>query len=136
MDELSRERLALAQEWFQKADEDINVAERLICDEGFAISICFHVQQCIEKYLKGFLTYHGIEFQRTHELEVILLECVQVDGLFRQWLTSIIGMTEYAVAVRYPGGRNPSEQEARIAVATARRVRDFVLERLAQQSSR
>lgn len=33
--------------------------------------ICFHVQQCIEKYFKALLIAHGQTFQRTHNLSAL-----------------------------------------------------------------
>lgn len=64
--------------WFKKAENDIINAENTIkmanppCD-----TICFHAQQCAEKYLKGFLTFHKIDFPKTHSLEYLVELCKQ-----------------------------------------------------------
>jgi HEPN domain-containing protein len=34
--------------------------------------VCFHLQQCIEKYLKARLNEAGIPFPKTHDLERLL----------------------------------------------------------------
>lgn len=33
--------------------------------------VCFHAQQCIEKYLKALLVNHGLVFERTHNLAAL-----------------------------------------------------------------
>ena len=45
--------------WFKKAENDLINAENTIKMESPPTdTICFHAQQCAEKYLKGFLTFH------------------------------------------------------------------------------
>ena len=34
--------------------------------------VCFHLQQCLEKYLKARLVEAGLGFPRTHDLERLL----------------------------------------------------------------
>jgi HEPN domain-containing protein len=52
--------------WVAKAEEDIRVAEYLIkIDNAQWSTICFHAQQCAEKYLKGLLLWRGIGFPKT-----------------------------------------------------------------------
>ena len=34
--------------------------------------ICFHAQQCVEKYLKAHLVEAGVAFPKTHDLETLL----------------------------------------------------------------
>ncbi len=49
----------LAQEWFDKAEEDLGTAKLLLKEKTYPASICFHSHQAVEKYLKGFLVYCG-----------------------------------------------------------------------------
>ncbi len=38
-------------------------------------TVCFHVQQCAEKYIKAYLIYCEIDFKKSHDLgELILRE--------------------------------------------------------------
>ena len=48
--------------WFRFADMDLDTAEVLqsIRPNHFEI-ICFHCQQAVEKYLKGYLIFSGVE---------------------------------------------------------------------------
>ncbi|MSU80013.1 MAG: HEPN domain-containing protein [Gemmataceae bacterium] len=46
----------VAREWIIKADNDLkNAAHTLkLGEEGPTDTVCFHCQQCVEKYLKAF----------------------------------------------------------------------------------
>jgi len=53
----------LVNEWLAKAEEDYRTMEELYnhSPSEFANSICFHAQQCAEKYLKALITKQGME---------------------------------------------------------------------------
>ncbi|MBW1960508.1 MAG: HEPN domain-containing protein [Deltaproteobacteria bacterium] len=36
------------------------------------MTVCFHAQQCAEKYLKAFLTFKNIDFPKTHDIGELL----------------------------------------------------------------
>lgn len=57
--------LAVTREWVDKAENDLkNAAHTLTMGEKCPTdTVCFHAQQCVEKYLKAFLVCSGIEFQ-------------------------------------------------------------------------
>ena len=44
-------------QWLEKADDDLRNAEHTltIFDDCPFDTVCFHAQQCVEKYLKGWL---------------------------------------------------------------------------------
>ena len=56
-----RDRQALARGWFLKADSDLADARPTVASEGPYDTACFHAQQAVEKYLKGFLASRGVE---------------------------------------------------------------------------
>ena len=47
----------LTEEWVEKAEEDFDAADVLLYgrDVPIAAIVCFHCQQCAEKYLKAYL---------------------------------------------------------------------------------
>lgn len=49
----------LAESWFRKGDSDIRTIQALLEANGPYDTACFHAQQAVEKYLKGFLELHG-----------------------------------------------------------------------------
>jgi HEPN domain-containing protein len=54
----------VVREWVDKAENDLkNAAHTLKMGEKCPTdTVCFHAQQCVEKYLKAFLVYSSIEF--------------------------------------------------------------------------
>jgi HEPN domain-containing protein len=44
--------------------------------------ICFHCQQAVEKYLKGFLILYDVESERTHDLNLLCGLCKGIDAAF------------------------------------------------------
>ena len=128
----SGETLATIRAWVQKAENDLKTAD-LTLKAGRAAptdTICFHAQQCVEKYLKALLVAQGIEFERIHHITALVALLPEV---VRPDLTpdEQILLTDYAVSVRYPGEiESVSLDEARGAVAVARRVRSHVRQNL------
>jgi HEPN domain-containing protein len=63
----------LTKEWIKKAEKDFRVAKREINAEPPSLNaVCFHAQQCVEKYLKAVLQENEVVFQKIHDLEVLL----------------------------------------------------------------
>lgn len=58
----------LANEWFEKGRHDLEGAEILLKADHFTDTICFLIQQSIEKYLKGYLVANKIKPEKTHNL--------------------------------------------------------------------
>ncbi len=66
--------LLVVQEWILKAENDFKNATHTLklgqdCPTD---TVCFHAQQCVEKYLKATLVLEGIDFPRTHNLKSLL----------------------------------------------------------------
>ncbi len=61
-------------EWVQKAEGDMNTAQRefTVLEKTKHDAVCFHAQQCAEKYLKARLIEEGLPVTRTHDLEILL----------------------------------------------------------------
>jgi HEPN domain-containing protein len=126
----------LMEEWFKKADHDLLNAE-IILESGRESlpldTVCFHCQQAVEKYFKGFLIYHNIEFPRTHFLGTLLEQCRQIDETFEE-LDEVIELSVYAVDVRYPDDTMEIDlEDAREAFEMATRVKLFVPEKVEEQ---
>lgn len=117
---------ALAAEWVQKAEGDFNTARReLQARRGPNYdAVCFHGQQCAEKYLKAFLVSQDVDPPRTHNLVALLGFCVSKDGSFELIRPSLELLHTYAVDVRYPGEFS-TKAEARDAFQAARNVQEF-----------
>jgi HEPN domain-containing protein len=120
----------LTHEWVQKAEEDYQVARR---EQGARPAVhnavCFHAQQCVEKYLKALLQESEIPFSRTHDLEALLELCLPVAPAVEQLRKELQWLTVFAVEARYPGfaaRKKDAEQSVRIA----KRVRTLLRRQL------
>ena len=60
--------------WIKKADRDLEVSKReLELSKPLTDIICFHAQQAAEKYMKAYLIWLDIEFQKTHDIEDLVV---------------------------------------------------------------
>jgi HEPN domain-containing protein len=126
--------LSVAGGWAAKAENDLkNAAHTLKLGKGCPTdTVCFHAQQCVEKYLKALLVCEGVDFPKTHDLEP-LMDLLPVSMRPKLSVEEQAKLTEYATGARYPGWEEISLAEARRAVALARRVRGELRKRLPRQ---
>jgi len=118
--------------WLAKASNDLRAAEALqpMSPPLFG-EAAFHCQQAAEKALKGFLTWNGRVFRKTHNLEEVGEQCISVDPTLSDTVDRAVPLSEYAWKFRYPGSPyDPAAQEAEEAIAIARAVVEAVLSRL------
>ena len=117
--------MELLRQWVCKAENDLK--NTILALRGGPAcptdTVCFHAQQCVEKYQKAFLILKGLDFPKTHDLK-------DLARLSPEPLMALLSdeerrrLTRYAVVARYPGeeGEVPLA-EARQAVRLARQVR-------------
>ena len=122
------EVISLVRQWVEKAEEDLRTAEHTLtleddCPYG---TVCFHAQQCAEKYLKALLTLHAVPFPKIHDL-LELLPLVPKALALGIWESDVAEVNRYAIEGRYPGEWEPIvRQDAEAAVEVARKVREAV----------
>jgi len=119
----------IVRQWLDKAEQDMRAGEALLAAEPpFLYPACFHSQQAAEKYLKALLTWHQIEFPKTHAIEQLLDLVERADSETATRLGETPELTPYGVDIRYPGDQpEPDLEQTRRAVELARKVRDAVL---------
>ena len=121
----------LTREWVEKAEADFRTAarERRVRSGPNYDAVCFHVQQCTEKYLKARLHEAGVSFPKTHNLHA-LLDCVLVAEPLWETLRDDLGVLNvYAVPFRYPG-ESADKEIAVDALQICRRLRKAMREGL------
>lgn len=91
--------------------------------------LCWDCEQCVEKYLKAYLTRHRVKFERTHNLEALHLLCLAADSDFRLIKTLLDKADICDPRIRYPG-KSLSEEDAREAFIAAKAIRKFVRAKL------
>jgi HEPN domain-containing protein len=114
--------------WVEKADHDLRNAEYVLtlAEDCPTDTVCFHCQQCAEKYLKALLILRGISFPKTHDL-VVLFNLLGGKSSLSLRIVNVQPLNRYSLEARYPGDWNPIDmEEAAEAVKMARGVRDAV----------
>ncbi|MCK4830242.1 HEPN domain-containing protein [bacterium] len=121
----------LVEEWIYKEEEDFESAVHLVKKDKKAVpdSVCFHCQQCIEKYLKAFLISNDIEPPEIHDLQRLKVICSKVDESFEEVSGELDILNAYAVNFRYPG-EVATVEEANEAVLVMRKIHKFIRDRL------
>ncbi len=114
------------QKWVNRAEEDwtsLNGLLRLRKSANFN-NVCFHAQQCVEKYLKARLIEADIVFPKTHDLIALLALVLPVEPLWSVLDLALLTLNPYGVAIRYPDDEATREdaKEARKLCAGARAV--------------
>jgi len=130
------ENLRLARMWVERAEEDLLVAELLLSSEESCPSstICFHAQQCAEKYIKALLVSLPIPFPKVHDIGE-LLHLVPASIKVPLTAEEQEQLTFYATTARYPGDYEPvSRENAEEMLSAARNLRDAIRAQLPQDA--
>jgi len=115
-------------EWFRLGDMDLAVAHN--CSTTMHPKpleiICFHCQQAVEKYLKGYLTFQSGEAPpKTHNLVELCTLCQEYDEAFGTLKVGCSKLTMYAVQTRYPDGIELEESDMVYAVVSTTGLKYF-----------
>src|SRR6266446_5666297 len=115
---------ASTREWAAKAEEDFSVALTLARPRKKPLwaPLCFHAQQCVEKYLKARLNEASFVFHKTHDLEQLLNQALPVEPMWAAFRPALKRLSDAAVLPRYPGGVF-TKAEARRALKTYKAFR-------------
>lgn len=89
-------------EWFQMAKKDIRSAIILFEHGADNEIICFHCQQAIEKYLKGYLIFARGELQEGHSLIKLCKKAMIHENTFGDFLKDLAFVNTYYIETRYP----------------------------------
>jgi HEPN domain-containing protein len=121
------------QVWFEKAENDLlNISNNLSAKNIPWDTVCFHAQQAAEKYLKGFLIFHGNTPPRTHDLIAILGNCIDYDDTLSNIKEDCFLLSEMAVASRYPSDiYEPAESDGKKMIRSANNIKQEITSRVA-----
>jgi HEPN domain-containing protein len=113
--------VSILDEWIEKAEADYKsaVALQRRRKEPLPDIICYHCQQCVEKYLKAYLIAQGSTPPRIHDLEDLLNLCALYDATLTARLPLVHVLNPYGVLIRYPG-MTATVAEAQAAVNAMR----------------
>ncbi len=110
-------------EWIAKAEDDFSVMERecQVVTHPSYDAVCFHAQQCAEKYLKAHLCEVDAVFGKTHDLVALLDQVLDVEPGWERFREDLAYLSDFAVSFRYPG----EAADQNCALDAQRRCRAF-----------
>jgi len=124
---------ALTTEWVEKAESDYRAAQGLlpaIEPSGFVEAVCFHSQQCVEKYAKAFLQEHDIPSERADSrMEPLYSTCVSIEPDFGEYRGDFERLDDFGIEILYPG-YSATTNDAREAMDIVTRFRTFIRSKL------
>jgi HEPN domain-containing protein len=110
-------------EWVAKAEGDFATLERecKVQENANYDGICFHSQQCAEKYIKARLCEGGVSFGKIHDLIALLEDALEMEPGWESFREDLAYLSDFAVSFRYPGELSDRES----ALDAQRRCREF-----------
>ena len=113
----------MTREWADKAEGDFATMEREARARKHRNhdAVCFHAQQCAEKYLKACLSEAGVRFAKIHDLVALLHQALAIHPAWLSFHVDLAFLSQFAVSYRYPG--ESADREA--ALDARRRCRRF-----------
>lgn len=123
--------MTLFDEWIEKAEGDYKIAVDIQRRRKNPVpdGVCYHSQQCAEKYFKAFLVKYGVAPPRTHDLTDLLARCLPYESALSSLLPLLLPLNRYSVELRYPGVTT-TVLEATDALATLRQIRRVLRKKL------
>lgn len=126
---MNRTDKTILEQWIEKADHDLITTQMIIDSNPIILDIaCFHCQQAVEKLLKAFLLYKGQELMKTHNLDILLKKCSNIDIDFLKF--NFKNLDDFAVRARYPEYLDPELSEAQEYYQIALNVKELVLQKI------
>ncbi|AKL94727.1 hypothetical protein CACET_c12620 [Clostridium aceticum] len=89
-------------DWFKMALKDLNSAEILYKHDADLGIVCFHCQQAIEKYLKGYLIAQTGVLQEGHSLVKLCKKASDYDKNFKDYVKDCAFINTFYIETRYP----------------------------------
>ncbi len=113
--------------WVQRAEHDLlNIENNFAAARVPWDTVCFHAQQCAEKYLKALLISNGVSAPKSHDLR-LLIQRIPPTVPLNLNLGRVLLLNRYTIEGRYPGDWEPLDRPVGMeAVEIARSVREAV----------
>jgi HEPN domain-containing protein len=103
--------LDLARELLQKAENDLAAARVGLIHGAPLDTVCFHLQQVVEKLLKAALNCHAIAYPRTHDIDELMELAIVSCPAIAAFVDRFEAFSAYAIEFRYSTDFYPSREE-------------------------
>ncbi|QUV79696.1 MULTISPECIES: HEPN domain-containing protein [Chloracidobacterium] len=126
---MTNAKAQLVRSWLIKAQHDLASARVLAASEPPLLDTAiYHCQQAAEKAVKGYLVFCDQEFERTHDIELLVQTAARYAQGFLNWIDVGIKLTPYARIYRYPGyAGEPDSEQVAWALSAAEGLYRFVV---------
>ena len=101
-------------EWVINAERDLRLVSLILNDQEDSYGAAFHLQQALEKVLKGFLLHHGWRLERSHDLATLLDLARSFDEGMGHYSLLCEQVSNYYFADRYPDSDIPAPTLAEV----------------------
>jgi HEPN domain-containing protein len=99
---MTQSTIGAVRAWFVKVRQDLEVAEHISDRPGLIEPTLYHCQQAAEKAVKGFLVFHGIKFEKSHDVGRLLRQAATISPGLLSLIVEAEGLTIHATTTRYP----------------------------------
>jgi HEPN domain-containing protein len=106
-----------------KAEHDFQNAAGSLLHDLPLDTVCFHLQQTVEKLIKALLVVHDIDYPLSHDLPALLALAAGVAPELENFQQLLRPFASYAVEMRYEPLINPDREEVLAAFETAKQLR-------------
>jgi len=123
--------------WIEYAQNDLLVAKNLIKEEDYVNrAVLVHCQQSIEKYLKAYMLLHDLGLKKTHDLQLLNNDCIQIDSRFSSFDDELNWLSSIYMKSRYPDDfEDYSKELALKGLDLAKRFEDFFFQIIAEEEN-
>ena len=98
-------------EWLRRAKSNLIRAQQPRPEGVCWEDLCFDAQQAVEKSLKALLVHYHMPFRYVHDIAELLTPLEQGGITLPEDVRLAAGLSDYAVAARYPGPMEPVTEE-------------------------
>lgn len=114
-------------DWINKALADLKLATKSVGDDETLDPAVYLTHQCAEKSLKTFLVFIGKKIPKTHDLSVLLEDCIKFDSAFVLLQRECKALDPYGFSSRYPNDTFCVNQQDLVeALAMASKIFHFM----------
>ena len=118
-------------EWVNYSEKDFIAAQFLMTATNPPIEIiCYHSQQSAEKLFKAFLIKNDIIPSRTHDLNLLVNECVKIENTISILKKECNRLNDFGVNTRYPNNMDLELEDAKIALKDAEKIKEYILSKI------
>ncbi|EJQ61849.1 HEPN domain-containing protein [Bacillus mycoides] len=122
------EKINNLKEWINSAISELSSALYLAAMKPCPANIiCFHCQRCVEKLLKGFLTFNGENVQQANSLMILNTICIDYNPEFKSIRESCEFLNGYNIEICYPRFIELTKDDALKAIFHTESILSFII---------